>query len=235
VADVAARLISETLRIMEQLDALFARIDELDECDDAYVRLVGWTVRSGDPERAQVDVLLGQDYTEDPGEPWRVLADKVVEWQCHAVWPAGFGTHYPEIHAADHPLLWTWSGEHGELYFRGPNENLARVAAELHERHQHETGGWLPISRFVNRGFTGRLRELLAGGYGSLASGPLRLLEAYADVLQGAGFATSLLRSAGRRESATEPLSVVTFGDPNERSDGHAYIVAAGFSCERVQ
>jgi hypothetical protein len=228
--------ISETLRTMEQLDALLGRIEELDrEFEDTFVRLINWTVES-DEGSAQIEIEIAGDFGSYPRERWRVLATSVLEWHCHALWPAGFGAHDPLIHATDHPLLWTSSGERGDLYFRGRHENPAVVAAELNERHHDETGGWLSISRFANIEFTGRLRALLASEYGLLASGPPRLLEAYADVLGSAGFQTSLLRSRGGLPSPApaQPLGVITLGEPSYRGDGHAYIVAAEFGSERV-
>jgi hypothetical protein len=223
---------------MAELGALFSRIAELDlEFEDTYVRLVSWSVESVE-DSAQIDVEIAGDFGSYPPERWRVVAAGVAEWQCYALWPAGFGTHDPLIYATDHPLLWSWSGQRGELYFRGSHHNPAAVAAELYERHEHETGGWLPIARFANSEFAGRLRELLAGGHGLLASGPPRLLEAYVDVVAAAGFETSLLTKTTPTHASSIPeqaVSVITLGEPNHRADGYAYVVAAGFSSERLE
>ena len=221
---------------MEDLATLVHRIQDLDrEFEDTYIRIVSWSATT-DPEQAEIGVEVAGDFTRYPRERWRVLASAVLEWECHAQWPAGFGAHDPLVHSTEHPLLWLVSADQGALYFRGHSDNATQVAADLEQRHQRETEGWLPMSRLTNCAFGGSIADLLAGGYGELASGPSSLLAAYADVIERAGFQASIVRSAGADDqpSGAQRPSVLTFGAPSYLGQ-YAYIIATGFSCERFE
>ncbi|MEX2243843.1 MAG: hypothetical protein WD716_08370 [Fimbriimonadaceae bacterium] len=84
----------------------------------------------------------------------------------------------------DHPLLWPHNKEVASLSFRGVPRDLDAVLGALWRAHVGLIGEWIPFTRFMNYS---SLPELLAGGFGQLASGPRPLIEAYAGVLQAHG------------------------------------------------
>lgn len=94
----------------------------------------------------------------------------------------------------DHPLLWTHLHEQASLYFSKPAPDPAAAAGRLWGRHQRVTDGWTPFDRFLNLEVP--LLALLDRGAGLLATGPVRLLEAYGEELDALGIPWSL---AGRR------------------------------------
>ncbi|MBK9517383.1 MAG: hypothetical protein IPO09_08535 [Anaeromyxobacter sp.] len=94
----------------------------------------------------------------------------------------------------DHPLLWTHVDAQASLYFSKPAPNPTAAAGRIWDRHQRETGGWVPSHRFLNSEVP--LVALLGWGAGLLATGPLRLLSAYGEELDALGISWSL---AGQR------------------------------------
>jgi hypothetical protein len=103
----------------------------------------------------------------------------------------------------DHPLLWPHTGPQASLSFNGVAERPSEVVGELVAAHQSATnssgsanalsplaGRWLPMERFLNQAIS--VKELLGGGFGTLAQGPQRLMEVYAEVLADADIRPSV-------------------------------------------
>ena len=137
--------------------------------------------------------------------------------------------------AADHPLLWPQACIIASLsfYFREGVEEPLAVAAALHERHRELTDDWLPFEDFVNSSARAPLSARIALRYGTLAEGPVTLLEAYAEVLKGHGAATNLFSfrpplcwDGARWAEAPDGLSACVLGE--------SYIVARHFEAARV-
>lgn len=139
----------------------------------------------------------------------------------------------------DHPLLWPHAGPRASMYFTGRPSSPAEAAGRLWLRHHLETEGWLPFERFLNAELP--LAELLDGGAGLLAAGPVRLLRAYGAELDGLGVAWSIAgegpprvwdQTPSARLNETRPLPegkafrVLTLGD--------SYVVAAEFTAARA-
>ncbi len=92
-------------------------------------------------------------------------------------------------HDSDHPLLLPYAADRAHVSFTGkPNVPKAQVIGSLYSAHAAVVGDHIPLGQYMNSGYSGDppdrgIAELLDGGYGTLAHGPLPLVRAYADVL----------------------------------------------------
>lgn len=94
----------------------------------------------------------------------------------------------------DHPLVWEHTDPTQTLALLGKPDNALATVAALIERHHAVAQGWMPIERYLplSQNYYGGLSGLLAGGHGFVATGPDRLVRAYADVLQAHGSRTKI-------------------------------------------
>ena len=155
-------------------------------------------------------VVLGDPYDEaEDGRP--LLDGRVFDVVCHdyieAVVVAG---HWADVElATDHPLLLDHKAPQAILGFRGNVDAPVQVLGALYAAHRTVVGDWLPLGRFLNEMPT---EELLRGGHGTLAFGPLPLLEAYADVLSSFGVRASVnsVRDAMPRTPRGVPVQAMS-------------------------
>jgi len=82
---------------------------------------------------------------------------------------------------ADHVVLWPNTEQQGELYFNGAPNDPASLLGSLIETHLETVGRWYAVDYFLN--LSGHATDVLRGGHGLLAKGPVPLLKAYAEVL----------------------------------------------------
>jgi hypothetical protein len=74
----------------------------------------------------------------------------------------------------DHPLLWTHIQPHACLYFSSVPANPFELLGRLHVTHHELFEHWRPARDYLYAS-----PEVLAGGYGQLAQGPLAAVQAY--------------------------------------------------------
>jgi hypothetical protein len=139
--------------------------------------------------------------------------------------------------SSGHALLLAHSAPSAQVGFRGEVDDPHRVMGALFAAHKDVMADWVPFSRFLNEM---SLARLLRGGYGTLASGPLPLMEAYASALTDCGVAPSvhtIREPAPRRPSgdlvAASDLVVVILdaGHP----EGTTYVVCRSPAAGRVE
>ena len=81
----------------------------------------------------------------------------------------------------DHVLLWPFKEDTADAFFYGKPDSPAAAVGQLYEAHLAIAKGWIPFEHYFNRSMS--LSTLLSAGDGKLATGPVRLLEVYKDVL----------------------------------------------------
>ena len=131
----------------------------------------------------------------------------------------------------DHVVLWPHNQKQGDLYFNGtPSDPLSLLGA-LIESQRDAVGNWFPVDHFLN--LPGRSAEILRGGHGLLAKGPVSLLDTYAHVLDNHGIKHSSLAprdpvwwNGDQWMPETEQLHALIVGD--------SFVVAPSFSEKAV-
>lgn len=162
---------------------------------------------------------LHLDVTVDEGEhrhsSWRVDCSNVLDYDAH------FAGEELEFRDSD-PLLSPYHDRRASLSFRGTPGSVDAAIGELWKAHHRMFGDCYPFGRFLN-GYP--LEELLEGGFGKLADGPLDLMKEYECVLLAQGVETHV--------SEYDP-------NPYENRDarllviGRGFIVAERFEAERL-
>jgi hypothetical protein len=97
--------------------------------------------------------------------------------------------------AADHVVLYPHNQKQSELYFNGRPTDALSLFGALIESHQVAVGNWFSVDHFLN--LSGRSTDILRGGHGLLAKGPVPMLNTYANVLDRYGIKHS---SVGSRD-----------------------------------
>lgn len=121
----------------------------------------------------------------------------------------------------DHVLLWDHIKPQGELLFRGKSSNPRQLSWDLFARHRSVTENWLDYEEYL--GHTGT-PDFLSGGHGSIAKGPIPLLQEYAGVLSEHGLHPYFFTpGAPPKESHAKVLIF-----------GASYVVASDFEAELI-
>lgn len=120
---------------------------------------------------------------------------------------------------ADHPVLLPHVSPVLELFFRGAAADPHAIIGGLLEAHQEVAADWFDVTRFLNARPGHSLRQLLAGGFASFATGPKPLIDAYSKVLGSHGLEVSTLAQRGpiwwdgeNWVDETKPLSALVWG-----------------------
>ena len=113
-------------------------------------------------------------------QSWEVECNGYFEHQLSLGECDGFDLLY------DHVLLWPYIYPRASVSFYGKAKDPFAVVGALYKRHLELVGSWIPFGRFMNWNTI----ELIRGRYGMLADGPLPLMEAYAEVLEGFDIST---------------------------------------------
>ena len=116
---------------------------------------------------------LGDD---SPDQRWRIDCAGVQRFELYEDWIDTVDT------ASEHPLLWDFTEPVVALHFYGPAGDPLAVVGALYERHRALAENWIPFQRYLNP-FPGGTSALLRSSSGEFASGPARLVSAYAEVL----------------------------------------------------
>ncbi len=121
-----------------------------------------------------LDVLLNVGFESGALSTWKITCGAARDF-----WMAdGIDIRF---YAEDHPAARQFTDDTVELFFRGACSDAARVVGKLWHAHRNEVQHWINFDRYLN--VVPSLQGLLSGEYGKLASGPLFLIERYAEVL----------------------------------------------------
>ncbi len=206
------------------LEPLLSALDTLKEADlqhESGVRL-GSAHMTSDGLVLEVFLVPGEDSDE---QHWRVecfglrsflLENTFVEDLCLV---------------SEHPVLLPFTEHETDLHFCSPSPNPAATVAALFERHYGLVGPWIPFERFLN--CASRLSWLLATASGKLASGPVSLMEAYANVLDQHGIRYAM--SPGRPPTFWDGETWVASDAPLQAVIlDTSYVVAERFDGQKV-
>ena len=121
-----------------------------------------------------LEILLNVGFESGRSSAWKVTCGAARDfWLVHGI--------DIRIHAEDHPAARQYTDDHVDLFFRGACKDAARVVGKLWHAHRNEVQHWIGFDRYLN--VVPSLAGLLSTEYGKLASGPLFLIERYAEVL----------------------------------------------------
>jgi hypothetical protein len=159
-------------------------------------------------------------------ERWQIVCSDVWDFRLH-------GEFAEELRVvSEHPVMLPFTEHVTSLYFYSPAADPLATVGALWERHRQLVGSWLPFERFLNVLPKG-LSALLAASCGELASGPVSLMQAYAQVLIEQGIRFSLLPpqppkfwDGDQFVAPTRPLEALVFTD--------SYVIAERFDAERL-
>lgn len=166
------------------LDTLIALTKTGEFEDSGGLRFISAHATS-DGLRLEVVLVPGDDGDE---QQWRIKCSAVRDYRLHGEFADGVRV------LSEHPLLLPFAEEATDLYFSSPASNPLATVGALWERHRELVASWLPFDRFLNV-LPGGLSVLLAASSGKLASGPVSLMQAYAQVLTNNGVRSSTLQS----------------------------------------
>ncbi|SPP65551.1 hypothetical protein [Nitrospira lenta] len=147
------------------------------------------TIRFESAQGTQDGFLL--DFGVNPGDEtgeqrWRIRCSGVRDYRLHFEFTESIRV------VSEHPILLPFVEQVTSLFFTGPAQNPLATVGALWECHRRLVGSWFPFERFLNLLPNG-LSELLATSGGQLASGPVSVMKAYADVLTAHGVRLSML------------------------------------------
>lgn len=194
----------------------------LDFEHDGFIRITGanWTK---DSVVLEITIRTGE---EEAHQVWQAEISGVREERFSSEWD------FEEIELlSDGPLLWSWNEPEGELYFAEKTENPDSLLGQLLNTHYTIAGDWLDFLKFFNQEYP--LRELCSFKHALLARGPIRLLKAYAEVLEVAGMKPKIIGERGPRIWTGQqwipqeiPCKVLLLGN--------AYVVGESFNFTRT-
>lgn len=153
---------------------------------------------------AECRVVLAVDFGDEPArrQHWEFTADTV-----HAHSIVCGDTDDLDL-TADHVILALFRDEQVTLSFAGLAPDPRHVVADLWAAHSRVADGWFDFRDFMNELLP--LTELIASGSGVLATGPSRLMEAYARVLTAHGLGVS---HSAKRPAPVPAAEVLVWGN----------------------
>lgn len=116
---------------------------------------------------------------EDKRRRFNIFCRGVVEYEVRPS-PSDF-VHF----LVSHPLLWNHNEPHGCLYYSSQPDSRHEVLGRIWEVHERIFKGWRPLAEFANVSYGGQPVEFCRGSHGQLAHGPLPLMEAYMEAVDG--------------------------------------------------
>ena len=158
-------LFREVPRVLGLLsEYLEAQAEDQSWADFAAVQRVG----------DDLDILLNVGFESGALSTWKITCGDARDfWMSDGI--------DIRLYAEDHPAARQYSDDQVELFFRGACSDASRVVGKLWHAHRNEVQHWINFDRYLN--VVPSLAGLLSGEYGKLASGPLFLVERYAEVL----------------------------------------------------
>jgi hypothetical protein len=206
------------------LKALLASLDpHEDEGDSYWVRIANATWSQGG-----VALKLAIHDNERSGDvlaSWHVRCEEVREFLISDVNGGGLN-FFEESHIA----LRLISEDRASLYFTGKAPDPFAIIGALYHLHRDVCDDWKPFDAYLNR--PADLPELLADGYGLLASGPVFLMEKYAEIVQRVGLRTSITdRSPAKYWDGADWIKQAEYLKLLHL--GESYIIAERFNAQR--
>ncbi len=177
------------------------------------------------PDGLQLEVALipGDDADK---QRWRIQCVGVRDYRLHGEFAEGLRV------VSEHPVLLPFTEHVADLYFSCPAPNPLATVGALWERHRQSVGSWLPFEQFLNVLPQG-LAVLLAASSGKFASGPVSLMQAYAEVLTEHGVSSSMLQPRPPKYWEGEQW-VVPASRLHALIFDTSYVVAQRFDAERL-
>jgi hypothetical protein len=142
-----------------------------------------WSEKPDFLMRLSFSLNNGEDET-DAQQTWEVECVGVREYQILFGRCDGLDLY------DDHVLLWSYNSPKALVSFYGEANDPSAVLNALMNCHSDLTEDYLPFGQFMY----GNPLETIAGRYGVFAEGPMPLMEAYANVLEGFGIGTQIAR-----------------------------------------
>jgi hypothetical protein len=162
---------SYNVTVMDKLLALISEIGE-DDDEDTIIRFASAT-RSGAGMELGLEVS-----TFSLGVKTRRLQIHCEDVLTYAIKDVAASSL--EL-ANSHPLLWRFTHDSASAFFYGAPADAYAAVSALYEKHRQAAGDWFGLETYLNGGI--ELPELLSGGNGLLAQGPLPLLTVYKNAL----------------------------------------------------
>jgi hypothetical protein len=200
-------------------------LGDLPELLDSVDLVVGGVI-SGltyDPEILALTLVI-KPASEDPAEPWarRIRCGHAIHWRVG-------GDLIDAIAVSDdHPALLPFTDDHGELFFRGAPADPERVADRLRAAHASVADDYIRFDDTVNQLPLG---ELLVGGHGKLATGPVTLLRGLEQVLEAAGVSPRLLVTP-KIDNLDAQAGIPARGPLSFLDLGESFVIANAFRVE---
>ena len=172
-------------------------------------------------EDAVLVVTLNDGVQNNQDTNWKIEAKSVLEYWITDAYGDSLN-HYEN----NHVILKQYTDKTANLSFRGTHASSELVVGALAEAHFECVQNWISFNRYMN--MEQKLSELLSGGFGKLADGPLFLLKEYERVL--ARFDIQANITDARPAKRWNGLSWVELTSPPEMIHlGGTYIVASAF------
>ena len=157
-----------------------------------------------------LDILINVGFESGSVSSWKITCESARDfWVTDGI--------DIRAYAEEHPAARQYTDDQVELFFRGGCNEPARVVGKLWHAHRNEVQHWIDFDRYLN--VVPSLAGLLSGEYGKLASGPLFLIERYAEVLDQERLSPSVVSSRppmrlreGNWVPQTAPLYFVQLG-----------------------
>jgi hypothetical protein len=116
----------------------------------------------------------------------------------------------------DHPVMWDYSERHENIYFSEAPSNPYEIIGRLFEAHKAVMHDWRPFAKYLSAS-----SDVLTGGYGMLATGPVSLMTKYREATAGHLGTYSVFARDPKNQYQT-----VFFDD--------YYVIAANFTIKEV-
>lgn len=131
----------------------------------------------------------------------------------------------------EHALLWEYTENRCQLFFRGYTENLEALVGSLFLKHKEITEGWIPFDKYLND--MTEIEKLLQWGAGLLAEGPEKIVNEYSKVLDSFNINSSIV-SIGYPKKWCENGLIEDKDEKYVLIFGNSFVVAREFIDERI-
>jgi hypothetical protein len=148
---------------------------------------------------------------------WELVFRDVLEVQLSQASHCGLN-----VWRSDHVAIDQYTDRRAALAFSSPATDPDRLLGQLWAAHRAIAGDWIPFDRYLNT--AGRIEDLVRAPSGKLASGPLFLIDAYAEVLKRNGCVPS--RAGRTRKGPAESACMVHFDE--------SYVVAKSVRAKQL-
>ena len=164
----------------------------------------------------RLTVRLQVDHGTDETSAWQLRFTRVIEHLFADVYDCGLNIWY-----RDHPAIDQYLQSRAFLHFAAAPTDPDRVVGRLWANHVQLVDDWIPFERYINQELP--LPTLLASGSGLVATGPLFIIEAYAEILESEYCEPTIKELPSARAASA---SLTHFGE--------SYVIAEGVTARRL-